>query len=338
MGDIQGTLNSFSNGVNDLQKGFNNVFQQPTKIMNYLPDTSALLGPVYDYSGEIPSPQELGIKMGNGSAKGIARGAAGIDYYAGTIGYGKSVGLSQKMKGMKDQHPLGLNFFLKTGATCSNGEPMYEYVSTIPKGIPGELGDKLAKEMKGFRFQGLAPGIVNDAGAALNPAPFFNAAIGSGFAKCKQITKQVGDYNGKLKSDRVKGRPWIDPSKETITTQKNKDRKRRKDDPKNRSYTTHWVFDKWISADEYNAERKGGTGGGNTGKRKKGKKSKKKIVETVEDFYGGDESDDESGYESDDGDESVYSGEGPVGGSTVGAGVLFAALFLGLVAFSMARK
>jgi len=337
MGDIQGTLNSFASGVNNLQKGFNDVFQQPTKVMNYLPDASGLIGPVYDYSGEIPSPLDLKIKMGDGSAKGIARGAAGIDYYAGTLGYGKSVGLSQNMKGMKDQHPLGLNFFLKTQGTCSNGQPMYEYVSTIPTGIPGELGVKLKKEMKGIGLEGLAPGILNDAGAALNPAPFFSAAMGSGFAKCKQITKPVGDYNGKLKSDRVKGRPWIT---ESVTTVKNKDRKRRKGDPKNKSYATHWVFDRWISADEYNEEMKGGTGGGGTGKGKKGKKGKKKIVETVEDFYGGDESDDddESGYESDNGDESVYGGKGPVGGSTVGAGILFAALFLGLVAFSMARK
>jgi len=300
MGDIQGILNSFSSGVNGLEKGFNNVFQQPTKVMNYLPDTSALIGPVYDYSGELPSPQDLDIHMGDGSVDGIARAAAGVDYYAGALGYGKSVGLSKNEDGM-NQHPLGLNFFLKSGGTCSNGANMYEYVSTIPTGIPGELGDKLAREMKGIRLQGLAPGIVNDAGAALNPAPFFNAAMGTGFAKCKQVTMPVGYYEGKLKSTRVTGqRPWIDTTKEHIVMKKEHHRKHH--EPKKKPYATHWVFDRWISADQYNKE-------------KKVYPKKDSAGNVIEDFCGG-----------------------PVDGSTVAAGVLFAALFCGVVAFTATRK
>lgn len=282
--DVQGTLNRVSSGVTGLQKGFNNAFKQPTQVMKFLPDMSSVLGPVYDYSGELKSPDELDIRMGDGSLDGIGRAAAGVDYYAGALGYGKSVGLSKNEPTMSKQHPLGLNFFLKTGATCSNGANMYEYVSTVPVGIPGELGDKLAKEMNGIRLQGLAPGIINDAGNALNPAPFFNAVIGSGFAKCKQETQPVGDYEGKLKSERVQGqRPWIDTSVEKVVMKTENGEKK--------PHATHWVFDKWVSADEYNKEKK-----------------------------------------------SIVEGFQTIGGSPVAAGVLFTALFLGLVVFTMERK
>ena len=256
--------------------------------MNYLPDMSEFIGPTYDYSGELKAPNELGIRMGDGSSKGIFRAAAGVDYYAGALGYGKSVGLSKRIRKMKNQAPMGLNFFLKTGGTCSNGANMYEYVSTVPVGIPGPLGDKLAKEMKGIRLQGLAPGIVNDAADALNPAPFFNAVIGSGFPKCKQVTLPVGDYKGKLKSSR-EAKPWIDSKKQKIIKKKRK------------PHEKHWVFDRWISADEYNKEAKVYP-----------KKNKKGRI--IEDF------------------------QSRIQGSQVMAGVLFATLFLGIVAFTTTRK
>lgn len=303
--NIQGGLDSIASGVTSAQKGFNTVFKQPTQVMNYLPDASALIGPVYDYSGELKSPEDLGIRMGDGSLDGIGRAAAGVDYYAGALGYGRSVGLSKNYKKMK-QNPMGLNFFLKVadakmGAGCSNGASMYEYVSTVPTGIPGPLGDKLAEEMKGIRLQGLAPGIIGDAAAALNPAPFFSAVVGSGFPQCKQMRAMVGDAEGNLRSKNPNvTRPWIDVSQGNAEKPKRKLFKKRD----NKYYETHWVFDKWISAEEYN----------NTPKvyPRKVKKGKKTIIE---DFL-----------------------VEPFGGSNVAAGVLFAALFVGLVAFTAARK
>jgi hypothetical protein len=286
--DIQGVLNNVAGGVTGAEAQFNNVFKQPTQVMNYLPDMSEFIGPTYDYSGELKAPNELGIRMGDGSSEGIFRAAAGVDYYAGALGYGKSVGLAKNERKMKKQEPLGLNYFLKTGGTCSNGANMYEYVSTIPTGIPGPLGDKLAKEMKGIRLQGLAPGIVNDAADALNPAPFFNAVIGSGFAKCKQVTLPVGDYKGKLKSKR-EGKPWIDSKKEKIIKEKNK------------PHEKHWVFDRWISADDYDKEAKVYP-----------KKNKKGRI--IEDF------------------------QSSIQDPQLVAGVLFATLFLGIVAFTTTRK
>jgi len=292
--DIQGAANSFASGVTSAETSVNSLFKQPTAVMNYLPDASAFIGPTYDYSGEMKAPSELGINMGDGSIDGITRAAAGVDYYASALGYGQSVGLSDNMS----QYPMGLNFFLKVadpkmGAACSNGASMYEYISTIPTGIPGPLGDTLAKEMGGIRLQGLAPGIVNDAADALNPAPFFSAAIGSGYPQCKQMTASVGDYQGNLKSKNANvTRPWIDPAKEKLT--KGADGK---------YYATHWVFDKWVSADDYN-------------KTKKTYPKKDAKGNVIEDFRS----------------------STPVGGSRVAAGVLFAALFIGLVAFTAGRK
>ena len=176
---------------------------------------------------------------------GIGRAAAGVDYYAGALGYGKSVGLSAGEGGMS-QSPMGLNFFLKVadarlGAACSNGASMYEYVSTVPSGIPGPLGDKLAQQMGGIRLQGLAPGIIGDAAAALNPAPFFSAAIGSGFPQCKEFEAPVGDAKGNLRSKNPNvTRPWIDETKTKLSKRGGK------------YYEKHWDFDKWISSEDYN--------------------------------------------------------------------------------------
>ena len=302
--NIQGSLDSIASGVTSAQKGFNAVFKQPTQVMNYLPDASELIGPVYDYSGELKSPEDLNIRMGDGSLDGIGRAAAGVDYYAGALGYGRSIGISKDQDGMK-QYPMGLNFFLKVadakmGAACSNGASMYEYVSTVPTGIPGPLGDKLASEMKGIRLQGLAPGIIGDAAAALNPAPFFSAVVGSGFPKCRQMRAMVGDAEGNLRSKNPNvTRPWIDVN----TVGKGKTKRFKKKD--NKYYETRWVFDKWISAEEYNKTPKLYP--------RKIKKGKKKTI--IEDFL-----------------------SEPFGGSNLAAGVLFAALFVGLVAFKALRK
>jgi hypothetical protein len=297
--DIQGAANSFASGVTAAQNQVNSIFKQPTAVMNYLPDASALIGPTYDYSGEMKAPTDLGINMGNGSLDGIARAAAGVDYYASALGYGQSMGLSKNFDGMS-QYPMGLNFFVKVadaklGAACSNGASMYEYVSTVPTGLPGPLGDKLAEEMKGIHLQGLAPGIINDAAGALNPVPFFSAAIGSGFPQCKQMTAPVGDYQGNLRSKNANvTRPWIDPATEKLT--KGGDGK---------YYATHWVFDKWLSADDYD-------------KTKKIYPKKDAKGNIIEDFRS--------------------TAAAPIGGSRVAAGVLFAALFVGLVAFTAVRK
>ena len=241
-------------------------------------DTGSLLGPKYSFADQLATPSELGIGR-DGSFDGIMRAVAGVNYYVDAIGFGEATGLA-KMNGM-EQVPLGIQYFMKTGATCSNGADMYEYVSTIPKGLPGRVGDEIQKTM-GVKFRGLAPGIVEDAASALNPLPLFQSVIGSGYARCKKVTLPVGDLKGQVQS-------WYDPSNVWIT------------DPykvvNGAPSQTRWVLDKYIAQEEYDATSKTEQPG---------------VLPNTEGFSGDSR-------------------------NTMAAGVLFAALFLGAVAWA-ARK
>ena len=197
----------------------------------------------YSYADEMLSPRELGIQLdGEGSFDGIMRAVGGINYYADAIGFGEST-VFAKMQGF-DQKPLGIRYFLDTGAKCSNGAPMYEYVDTIPKGLGGRVGEEV--RLMGLpNLRGLGPGIVEDATSALNPVPLMDAMVRGGYAQCKQVTLPVGNADGDIISraaltDKSK-EPWI---KGPIVM---KDGKR---------HQTRWVFDKWISSSDYAATPK----------------------------------------------------------------------------------
>lgn len=195
--------------------------------------------PRYSFEDELASPRELGIKR-DGSFDGIARAVAGINYYSDAIGFGSATGLA-KMRNM-NQRPLGVRFFAKTGQKCSNGADMYDYIDTIPKG--NLLGKRITKELDAMglpRMQGLAPGILEDSMSALNPVPLLKAASGSGYAACKKVQLPVGDANGALKSRHDATNVWVKGPVEM------------KD---GRPHQTRWMFDKWVSMDDYDASPK----------------------------------------------------------------------------------
>lgn len=199
-----------------------------------------MLGPEYSYADELKTPSELGIGR-DGSFEGIMRAVAGVNYYVDAIGFGEATGLAKMEGGRMRQQPLGVRFFTKTGATCSNGADMYEYIDTVPKGLPGRVGEEVQKTM-GVKFRGLAPGFVEDSAHALDPKPYFQAVIGSGYAQCKKVTLPVGDMEGKIQSTYTKDKNgqfvrWIEDSEYTLIG--------------GRPHQTRWVFDKYISMDEY---------------------------------------------------------------------------------------
>jgi hypothetical protein len=198
----------------------------------------------------------------------------GVNYYSDVIAFGETTGFA-KGNGLT-MNPLGLRYFMTSGATCSNGQDMYQYVNTIPQGLPGRLGNEI-QETLGVKLRGLAPGMFEDAAKALNPMPMFNAMTNSGYARCRKVTLPVGDPEGRIQSP-VTGEWWIDPSKEALTY------------PNGKPHASHWIFNSWVSADEYAADKK------------------------VEGFRDG------------------------LGQSKVIAGALFAALFVGLTVFTVARK
>ena len=92
-------------------------------------------------------------------------------------------------------------------------------------------------------LRGLAPGMLEDAQAALNPAPIIDAVFGSGYVKCKSVKLPVGDAQGRIKGR--DGKEWIralypgdiqyDGS---IPTQ------------------TRWVMDRQVRQEEFDAEEK----------------------------------------------------------------------------------
>ncbi len=97
---------------------------------------TGLLGPKYSYADELRAPSELGIGR-DGSFDGIMRAVGGINYYVDAIGFGQSSMVARQM-GLH-QTPLGIRYFIKTGQTCSNGADMFEYIDTVPKGLPGRV-------------------------------------------------------------------------------------------------------------------------------------------------------------------------------------------------------
>jgi hypothetical protein len=202
-----------------------------------------MLGPEYSYADELKTPSELGIGR-DGSFEGIMRAVAGVNYYVDAIGFGQSTGLAKAQGARMAQQPLGVRFFTKTGATCSNGADMYEYVNTVPSGLGGRAGEEIQKTM-GVKFRGLAPGIVEDSFKALDPTPMFQAAIGSGYAQCKKVTLPIGDMEGKVQSAFTKdknGQPvrWNGEGAAGNYRLIN-----------GKPHQTRWVFDKYISQEEY---------------------------------------------------------------------------------------
>ena len=238
-------------------------------------DTGGLLGPKYSFADELSTPSELGIGR-DGSFGGIMRAVAGVNYYVDAIGFGEATALA-KMNGM-DQVPLGIQYFMKTGATCSNGADMYEYISTIPQGLPGRVGAEVQKTM-GVQFRGLAPGIMGDAASALNPLPLFQSVMGSGYAQCKKVTLPVGDLKGQVRSGFDPSNVWVTDPYKVVNGAPSQ---------------TRWVMDKYISQEEYDATPK---------------TEKSGVLPNTEGFSGD-------------------------SGNRIAAGVLFAALFLGAVAWT----
>jgi hypothetical protein len=268
-------------------------------VQNFKPSLSEILGPTYDYSSEIRTPGDIGVQFGNGSWDGINNAAAGVDYYSSTLGYGESAGMAKERPKMS-QHPLGLRYFIKTGVSCSNGADMYQYVNTIPSGLRGRLGQEIETTL-GVHLRGLAPGTFEDAAKALNPMPMFNAVMNSGYAKCRKVSLPVGDIDGNIVSRKGKKTNWwIDPL--TVTN-----------GPDGKPQVSHWIFDSWVSAEEYNSARKDYPK----------KDARGNILES---------------FQSPPPLPLAPQGVGQPANAHIIAGVLFATLFAGLLVFDTLRK
>lgn len=194
-------------------------------IPSMAPSGLGFFGSPYSPANAMLTPNEIGVTVGD-SMSDVANGVKGVQFYIDQIGFGApSTGLTNGMP----LKPLGVNYFINTGAKCSNGATMWTYMKGIPDGNAlGERAKEAMEKMKLPPLKGLAPGMLEDAERGLNPAPLMNALLGSGYPQCKQVTLQVGDAYGRIQ-DASTGEVWISDPKTA----------RRQGD--GLYYQTHWV-------------------------------------------------------------------------------------------------
>jgi hypothetical protein len=202
------------------------------------PDIS-FLGPNYDYSEELKLPGQIGVRRGN-SFGSVTSAIKGVNYYLDAIAFGESSNFMTR--GLPFQH-LGVNYFVKNGQKCSNGADMWTYMELIPKGDAAGTNVKRALESIGsVPLRGLAPGIIEDAKATANPAPFVNALFGSGYAQCKLKEGAVGDEFGKIQNTDT-GEYWVSDPKTVYYRN-------------GRAYQKKWILQRNIDAATYEATPK----------------------------------------------------------------------------------
>ena len=172
------------------------------------------LGSPYSAADALLTPPQIGVVAGD-SIDSVINAVKGVAFYTDMIGFG---GPSTSITAGMPLAPLGINYFLNTGQTCSNGATMYQYFQGIPTG--DVLGTKVATAMAEMGLpglKGLAPGMLEDTEDALDPSPFLNAMLGSGYPQCKQVTLEVGDSYGHI-ADPTDGTPWLDPKDPSVAT------------------------------------------------------------------------------------------------------------------------
>lgn len=172
----------------------------PTKL-----DTS-YFGPNYDFAENMPMPADVGA-VRNDTLSSVFEAGQAAAYYVDMIGFGApSTSFTANMR--NKPRPLGINYFIRTGSQCSNGADMWYYVDGVPDGSALGQTIKTALARSGLPpLRGLAPGMLEDAKAGLDPKPVVSAVLGSGYAQCRKVTLPVGDTFGKIK-DKY-GDPWI---------------------------------------------------------------------------------------------------------------------------------
>jgi len=152
-----------------------------------------LLGPDYNYSKEIKSPDELGISS-HGSISALTKDVTGLIAYVNVLAVG---GCSPHTPcGQKTSGPLGDRFFLKTGAKCknvANGELVHRsiYVDNIPDGTIPFITQALGGA-KLTTFEGLVPGVMSNL-ARIHPMQMFQAFMTGSTPDCRAIALNTVD-------------------------------------------------------------------------------------------------------------------------------------------------
>lgn len=156
-----------------------------------------MFGSDYSFADNLPLPGSVGVREGD-TLTDVVDSVKAVAYYVDMIGFGEaSSGLSRSL----NPKPLGVNTWLETPQVCSNGANMWVYMEGVPTGEA--LGKRVKDGLKSAGLpgmRGLAPGMLEDAESALNPAPVMKSIFGSGLPRCRLVEKEVGDQDGQIQN------------------------------------------------------------------------------------------------------------------------------------------
>lgn len=226
------------------------------------PKGIGFLGPDYNYDDELIRPAQMGIKRDDTLAS-VFQAVRGVAYYMDSIAFGEAS--NPLTAGLPFKH-LGTNYFIKTGAKCSNGADMWHYMELIPKGDAfGKNVGLAAREMGMTSLRGMAPGAVEDVKGAINVGPALKSIFGTGYPVCKLMRLPVGDESRKI-FNYENGNPWIDDMGSVRLCEKDGYGNWQDSGPyfgptrygegKYRACQTKWVLDRMVSKKEWDADKK----------------------------------------------------------------------------------
>ena len=198
-----------------------------------------VFGPDYDFADNLPLPGQVGVRDG-GSLGDVVDAVKGAAFYVDMIGFGEPSSFLTRGLPVK---PLGVNTFMKTGFTCSNGAEMWTYVPGIPKG--DALGTRVRDGLRSSGLpgmRGMAPGILEDVKDGLNPIPLVNTVFGTGYPSCRLDLQPVGDQDGRIQNPSTK-KSYIE-NPETVEM------------IKGRAHQRRWVKDTDITQAQWNSTPK----------------------------------------------------------------------------------
>jgi hypothetical protein len=152
-----------------------------------------LLGPDYNYSAHIKSPEEIGMS-GDGNFGALADDIAGLMGYAdflitGSCKLGNCVSTTGR--------PLGTKFFLETPVTCTDKATTKDvkrsiYINNVPDGsipfISAGMGIRFPD------FAGLVPGVMSNL-SQINPMQMLLAFVSGPGTTCQAITLDTINSN-----------------------------------------------------------------------------------------------------------------------------------------------